>query len=312
MKIKLIFFILSLVLIVLSISILTTDDIKTKVLSNAQVISIYHTNQREEISISLLTNNPEDFYFDSDYIVFSKLYNDEETLSLRLKKIDYVKEEYIYDKMAYFQVDLHFTLPFTASASSINMDDVSLQLDYDNGDSVTVFIGEFNYLFQDFNDEDLALSNLSASYDYIDGVETVSAFNIGLSNSSEDNINITGVKVISTDVLANYSKSIKGVICPYKDDVASCLTEEEYDPHLYTESSQIFFLPKRNNIDLFVPLVYMDDAKYLYRAAIVVSYRINGEDKEFIIDDFPFMSKPIYLEEMEDYYHEGVIISRSE
>lgn len=307
MKSKVVYAVISGVLILLSIVLLSKEEIPTILLSNKQIISIYHTDQSEKIKISLLTTNPNNFYFNKEYITFSSLYNQDQTVSLKIQSILVSNDEYEYEDKTYYRVDYFFNLPFSGTNTYINMDEVYLSLDYDNGDNIDIYIGELNYLFKKYNDEDLSLGNLSATYEYINGIETVGGINLTLANVANDNVNITNISIVSSNVKANYNKTIERSECNYKKTVAYCLTEDDYDFHHYQESNKTFLVRKNNNIELYIPLSYLNDTDYLYRFSIIIEYVKDGQTKEYIIDDFPFMSKGIYVEEMEGHYHEGRI-----
>ncbi len=304
-KRNIVYFILAIVIISLSISMLTKDDIETKILTNKQIISTYHTDQTEEVMISLLTTNPNSFYFDKDYITFTSLFNEKQTVSLKLSNIKISYDEYDFQGETYYLVECFFNLPFTGTNTYINMTDVNLAIDYDNGESIELFVGEFNYLFAAFNDDDISLGNLSGTYEYIDEVETIGGINLTLKNIANNNINITNIRILSSDVRANYGETIEREECNYLKTVNECLYKE-YNPNNYTSSDQTFLIRENNSIDLYIPLSYLNNTDYLYRFSIIIEYELNGEAKEYIIDDFPYMSKGIYIEEMEDNYHEGI------
>lgn len=311
MKSKIVYGVLSIVVTLLAISLLTRKEIPTLLVSNKQIISIYHTDQSEEIKLSLLTTNPNNFYFDQDYVTFSKLYNEDQTVSMKIHSIVVSNDDYEYNNQTFYRVDYFFKLPFAGTNTYINMDEVFLSMDYDNGDCIDIYIGEFNYLFREYNDDDISLGNLSATYEYIDNIETVGGVNVTLSNLTSDNLNITNISIVSTSVKANYNKTLERSECSYQETVADCILEEGYDFNNHKDSDKTFLVRKNNNIELYIPLNYLYKTQYLYRFSIIIEYEIDGVVKEYIIDDFPFMSKGIYLKEMEGRYYDGTIIHSS-
>jgi hypothetical protein len=230
---------------------------------------------------------------------------------MKIQEIVVSNDEYEYNDNIYYRVDYFFKLPFSGTNTYINMDQVYLSLDYDNGDNIDVFIGELNYLFKTYNDDDISLGNLSATYEYINDVETVGGINVTLANLTNDNFNITNINLVSSNVKANYEKTIERSECSYRSTVEDCLVEEGYDFENYNESDKTFLVRKNNNLELYIPLNYLNNTEYLYRFSITIEYEIDGETKEYIIDDFPFMSKGIYLKEMEGNFHEGTIHNSS-
>lgn len=297
-------------ILTLTASLLTKKEIETKIISNKQIISMYHTDQTEEVKISLLTTNPSSFYFNKDYVTFTRLYNQTQTVSLKLVEINITDDLYEYNETPYYLVEYLYTLPFTGTNTYINMDDVNLSIDYDNGDNIDLYLGEFNYLFSTFNDDDITLGNLSATYQYVNNIETVGGINLTLKNITTDNLNITNIKILSTNVKANYGEVLVREECNYLKTVSECIVDD-YNINSYTESDITFLLRKNNNLELYIPLSYLNQTQYIYRFSIIVEYTQGGIIKEYILDDFPFMSKGIYLKEMESNYSEATISNQS-
>lgn len=293
--------------IILIITSIVKKEVDTKIIMNPQYISMYHTDDLESFKISVLTTTPEIHHFQSENVSFVNVENDQETVSLKLKEINTYDDQYQYHEQEYYVVDFIFELPFKLENREIQINDANIKITYANGDHLKLYIGEFNYIFKTPSVEDIILSNLSATYQYIDDVETVSGVNISLSNITDSNITIIDIDLLSTNVHMNFGKAVEREECYYKDEVSFCLGEEVYDFEEILEQPQSFLHRSGNTIDLYIPMVYLDDSVFLYRFPIIVTYMIQGEMKELVIDDFPFMNKGIYLEEMEGGYREATI-----
>jgi hypothetical protein len=284
---------------------LLKDNTETKILTNIQYISIVHTNELEKVKVGILTTTPNSKYFKEENIGLSNIKNTDNTVSLKIDKVLAYDDQYEYQEDVYYLVEFFFTLPFKAS-NMIRIDDAILSINYSNGDNLSMYIGEFNYAFLE-ETNDLTLGNLSATYGYIDGIETVSGINLTLNNVSNQNITINKIEVLSTNIQINNEYTIKREECHYKESVENCLDIDIYDPHKEPTNEHSFVLRVKNDIDMYLPLYYKNKETYIYRFGLMITYTINGEEKTYIIDDFPYMTKSIYLEEMEGNYREATI-----
>lgn len=307
MKSKVLFGVFTVLVLTLIVVMIVKDETETKIIINPQYISMYHTDDYETFHISLLTTTPNISHFNEENVMFSSVENDTESMSLNLVDISSYGDGYDYLDDEYYVVDFEFQLPISMKDTEIKMSDCHINLSYANGDTLNLFIGEFNYLFKPQVKNSMVLGNFSATYGYVNEIETVTGINITLSNISDQNITIKSIDLLSSDIHLNFGKSLEMEECYYKSDVTECIGVDDYNFDELLVNQKSYLLRTNNSIDLYIPMVYQNESSFIYRFPIIITYLEGGEEYQYVIDDFPFMTKGIYLEEMEGDYREATI-----
>ncbi len=271
------------------------------------VYSIKHTDQTESFSIRLLVSSVDSYMFQKTYISSIGLESKDDELSLILQDIQYTQNVKEMNGKPYHLVDLICKIPLESNNMILSLEDASVSISYENGKNYAFIIGDFNYIFST-NQNDINLSNLSATYQEINGINTVGGVNLSLTNNSFQNIQITDINIISNKVDLNFGESFVMEPCEHTKTVNECLVVDGYDFHHMKESSISYSLRKNTTIDLYIPMFY-DEQPFAHRFSIEVVYLDNVSQKSFIIDDFPFMSTNIFYDGLEDDYHEYIITS---
>lgn len=309
MKQKLMYLsIICLTLVMITLMMIPDKDL-TKIISNDKIYSIYHSDDNETFSFSILTNNKNSYYFKESYIETSSINNESKELAIEILDIQQGNDEYIYDDITYYQIEINAKIPFKSSNSQIMLTDAFMTINYSNGENVTFSIGEFNYMFSEEINNDISLNNLSATYEEINGINTIGGININLGNIADNNILVTDIKLLSNSVFFNKAKTIEREECSYKSSVSMCLGEELYDFGYIDNQNLDILLGKNNQIQLYCPLIYTLNSRFIHQFSIIIEYQINNESKTFVIDDFPFMKTTIFNQEYEEFYNEYTISS---
>lgn len=288
----------------LTLLLLIKEEKELVIISRDYPYSIYHSDNYETIDIELLTNNPESYHFNNNYISSSKFYNEDEELSVSVKDIVKSSHSVSYQGDDFYIVTFKFTLPFISNELYIEMSDVFLELIYDNSQTISLRIGEVNYLFDDSNNSDITLSNLSATHEVVNGYNTIGGVNLELSNSSTNNIIITDITLLSSSVYLNESKIVTNKTCDYTSTVKDCIGVEYY--YFNEEYNDILLntlLGKNNTLELYLPLLYDKKTSFIYEFSIVIEYEKNDQKNKLIIDNFPYMKTSIFTTFNEEEFH---------
>ncbi len=300
MKAKIMYSTVIILVIVLSVLLFVKDEKELVIISSDNIYSIYHSDNYETFTIEVLTNQPQNYYFDNDYLSSASLKNDNQDLSIDITNISQSDNPIYYQEDEFYNLYLTAELSFTSDDLLISMENVFLHLNYMNGEEIVISIGEFNYLFYDEFSSDISLNNLSATHEEVNEINTISGINLELGNLSDSNILITNVQIVSSNVSFNHRYSLVRDECFHTSTVDTCLNVEDYQ---FNQESNVletsFILRKNNVINLYLPLTYLNSSKFIYRFSIVVTYEINNEEKTFIIDDFPYMKTSLFSDQLE-------------
>ena len=303
LKNNLLYIILIVLVISLTLTLFIRKEKELTIISRDYPYSIYHSDNYETIDIEILTNSPGDYHFNQEYIISTKLYNHTQELSIDIKDIKISDTAIPMNDSQYYQVIFECAIPFQSNDLSIEMEEVFLEIIYENMETIEISVGEINYLFRDVQTSHIVLSNLSATHEIIDGYNTIGGINIELANTSSDNIMITDIKLLSSSVFFNKERILTTKTCDYQSTVRDCLGVEEYDFKVEAEDIMLnMLLGKNNRLELYIPLLYQD-TDFIYQFAIVIEYQINNQTEMFIIDDFPYMKTSIFNSFYEEDCH---------
>jgi|LGVE01.1.fsa_nt_gb hypothetical protein len=300
MKAKIMYSTVIILVITLSILLYVKDEEELVIISSDSIYSIYHSDVYESFTIEILTNQPQNYYFDNNYLSSASLKNDNQDLSIDITKITHSDNSIYYQEDEFYNLYLTAELSISSDDLLISMDNVFLHLNYMNGEEIVISIGEFNYLFYDSFSSDISLNNLSATHQEVNEINTISGINLELGNLSDSNILITNIGIVSNNVSFNLGYSFIRDECFHTSTVDTCLNVNDYQ---FNQESNIletnFILRKNNVINLYLPLTYLNNSKFIYRFSIVVTYEINNTEKTFIIDDFPYMKTSLFSDQLE-------------
>jgi hypothetical protein len=288
---------------ILGLSLIFGKDKPLKLITSPQVYSMKYTELNEEFKIPLMMNKNQTYHLDQNYIVKSSIKSGEEELPISIKNIQVSNETTEINNEQYYMVFLIVNLLIESNDHIIQFDQANLYLKYENEFELDLYIGEFNYVFEE-SIQELSLLQLKGSFDEIEGNNTVTGIMLELKNSSGRNITIKRLDLFSKSIGLNNDYLIeKNELINYQDSVESILLIDSYDYESYEISETEYFLLNNQSKLLYVPLTYHGNIKFISRFVIRVTYLIDGQEKELYIDDFIFMNQSLFEEGFEGNYH---------
>ena len=302
MKIKYLVFILSVFSIFLGVSLLFGEDIPLQVITSPKVFSLKHTELHEQFKISVLVNRNDTYHLDTQYIQKSIIKEGENHVPIRVEKIEVSKEQMNVGESKYYLVNFVVSMQIESNDHLIQYDDASLVITYENRQELDMYIGEFNYLFHE-DDQDLSLYTLKGTFGEVNGINTVTGIAIELHNKTTSNIIIRRVDIVSADISLNNDFLIeKDREIDMFESVSDILLIDEYQFDSFESVEQQHTLFVNHTKKLYVPILYNDNIKHISRFIVSVTYEINGEENVFYVDDFVFMNHLHFGPEYEEYY----------
>ena len=303
MKLKIIALVTVVLTSVLTILLFIEDAPYTRIIISPKIYSIVKSSDTETFGITFLTNDTDSYYFNEDFVANIFLTSDKnEIIPLNIIEIDKSPEYYLIENKKHYYVTIKLSIGFSSEDYLISLEEAYLNITYSNSEEIKLHIGEFNYLFSEEINSDFSLNDLFTTHKAIDGIDTVSGLFLNLGNLSDYNIVISKIIIGSKDVLANnfyLTELYEDInIGDYPKDI---LKLDNYNFFVYGDyNSNKILLRKNNEINLYVPLSYIGSIPFLHRFYVQVEYIVNGEEKVFLIDDFPFINTSCYKEELEE------------
>jgi hypothetical protein len=277
------------------------------IMSVPEIHSIYQSSPNETHRITILSNQANRYEFNQDYITSAAIVNDEDTALLKIVDVHIFEEEKRIESMYYTPISFEFELAFSLTNSIIQYQDAALELTYENNQVLSIYIGEFNYVFEHTNPSDLSLSALKATSQTIANHSTIGGVYIELANRTNSPIIITQVEAVSPTVSLNQASAIRRYEpVDYKDQVTDIIEQSSYDFfNPVKETTLSFMLRETDNIALYIPLLYLGDITHIERFALCIHYTIDNEEHIFYVDDFPYVRTDLFDE---TYQEDWVII----
>lgn len=289
--------ILSALLIFFSLVMLFDQEESLHLTTSPKIYSIKKTSETEVFHIEVLSNIHDPYYLKKESIVSISLTDDEERIPLVLKELKVTQansEDYI--------ADFSLQVSFDANDYRIVFDQAYLDITYSNGQELSLYIGEFNYMFET-SDTSLTYQSVYGTYGYVDGKNTVTAIVLELENNADKNILITNIDIFSNSVNI-HSQNITEThqtIEPFI--LVQDILQEDYNFFDIDQDQVSIYMQTKEKKALYCPLLYNGDIRYIHRFVIEVTYIENNQEKTLIIDDFPFMKTSIFATEFEQGYH---------
>lgn len=298
MNLKYLLFIISILLIFLSVVILFSDEKSLVIQNTSKIYSVSKTSETEYIHLLCSSNKEESYYYSIDKIVHANISNNLEEIPIIIKDIKISESN---DEET-FIIDLSFKIGFDSDDYSIMFEHAVMNLTYRNNEELQIVLGEFNYLFYEDERLDLSFTNLSASYDVINDIETVSGLFFELHNSSDTNIVITDIDVLSSSVDFNNGEAIKIYDLIETNQTVEDILKKDYD-FFELDSSPLSMQIRSNQTEtMYIPLSFTS-IPFIHRFSMVITYTQNNEEYTYIIDDFPFMNTNLFNEEYSEWIH---------
>lgn len=300
MKIKALYGALALTLLVVTGMLLFEREDELILLANPMLYSVYHSDSFETVRIDVLTNDEDHYFFGVDYIGSFTVENDEESVLFQVQEIK-KNGEADYDGNTLSIVSFFVRISFASADYEVHLPDARVVIRYENGVTISFPLGELAYVFQDPLPPHVTLSELQATHETINGVNTIGGVHLRLANQSSHSLYITSIDVVGSGVSTHLAKRKWIDPCPAEQTVEGCIGEPySFSVHPANTPIQDLVLPHQT-YQVYVPLSY-GTVPFLYEMAIRVTYRIEEEEYVTVIDDFPFMRTPLFQSSVERWY----------
>ena len=163
-----------------------------------------------------------------------------------------------------------------------------------NGEIIDFFIGDFNYLFDSSNNDDLSLGNLKATVMDTDSKKSISGLMISLTNNTTNSIIINEIQLGNDKVTLNndYSIEMNREVDMF-EEVEDILLKDynnlskQFNPNTHSIRS-------KEEKAFYIPVRFDEQHLFIHRTYIKISYNYRGVDKVLYLDDFPFINTSIF------------------
>lgn len=306
MKTKLITGIIIVLVASLTILILIKKEPKTIIITVPKIYAILKTDDTEHAKIALLTNNSDSYLFDIDFIQNSKVINglSDHVLPIEINDIQKMNEYYFYNDIEYEVINIVFQVVVESDTLKEELPNANLMIQYQNNKELMIEIGSFNYMSSNDLSNDISLSNLYATHGELNGVDTVTGVYIELDNVGDRNAKILSIDTISNDIfLDNHQLTViehEPMISSTPASIFQITSYSHFKVHSIFETN-ILLAPNQSK-KLYVPLLYNSDIQHVYRFPLIVTYMINDQIKQMIVDDFPYINTAPFKQSLESEF----------
>ncbi len=304
MKLKIITGIIIFLSISLSVLLFIEEEEVIKIIVSPKIYSIMKSSDTEKIKITVLVNDSNSYYFNKEYISNINLSStNDDLIPLIVDNIDKSNDYYPYKNDIYYYITFNLDVAFQSDYYHIELKEAYLNISYSNAKEIKLFIGEFNYHFNEFENVDFSINNLLCTHAEVNGIDTTTGLFLSLGNLTNNNITINSIDLGTKNVFANnfYLREVFSEVS-LSSFPNNILNIDYYDFDKYSDYETSILLRKNNEIMLYVPFSYIGEIPYLHRFYIKVNYTINSNEEVFILDDFPYINTSNYKIELEGDY----------
>lgn len=265
------------------------------IVSQPVITSSINSSTIETLSYSFLTNQPDRYEFNLDYIIKAEVTTEERYFPIEIKSIKKTSYEKVLNDETFNLIVIEYKPSLIIDKGLIQYESANMIIHYENNKELIFDLGEFNYAFNE-ETTDLSLGSLKATSETIQEVNSIGGIYLELGNQTNEAIRIETIDVLSLTIKANQDAIvIYDQPLDYKDSVMDVLGVARYDFFTDTMKQSInTVVQTKHSVQLYVPLLYLGDIYHIGRVGLIVTYTLNGETKTTYIDDFPFMRYDLY------------------
>ena len=265
------------------------------IVSQPVITSSINSSSIETLSYSFLTNQPDRYEFNLDYIIKAEITTEERYFPIEIKSIKKTSYEKILKDETFNLIVIEYKPSLLIDKGLIQYESANMIIHYENNKELIFDLGEFNYAFNE-ETTDLSLGSLKATSETIKEVNSIGGIYLELGNQTNEAIRIETIDILSLTIKANQDAIvIYDEPLDYKDSVKDVLGVARYDFFTDTMKRSInTVVQSKQSVQLYVPLLYLGDIYHVGRIGLIVTYTLNGETKTTYIDDFPFMRYDLY------------------
>lgn len=311
MKLKLIIGIMTFLLMVISLLFYLKDDASLEIISRKAIHSYFQSSKTESFDIEVLTNDPDDYHFTTEYLTSSSIQSNDESdiIPITITDITTEGEVYIYQGNPYHHMYFEVKVAFDSPDYEIMIPNAYLTLTYSNNETVKLAIGEFHYRFYHYPVTQVLLGSIQTTVMKLGNVSSVSGIAIELSNNASENILIKGITLGSKKVSANNFYMTELPSLPPLFSTPADVLGLDFFNYLApaNEYAKNVLLREHQSAILYIPFQYDSKQNYLHRFYCSVLYEIDGETHSLIIDDFPYIRTDFFQKDLESEFISYVI-----
>lgn len=248
----------------------------------------------ESFDVVLLSSHKETFYLDPTYLSRSLIKNNDtgEQISVEIKKISVEDEPVIVEGHDYHYVNIECSFQVGTDYYELDYQDAQFELHYQNEEVISIAMGEL-YFQEQQGESFINVLEMVATHEDYHGL-TVSGIYLEISHRYVKEISVIDLVLGTSVAKVNgfHSKEMYASIA-YDDKLDTILSLGSYN-HLKDQGGSFAYRVRRNQTKaMYFPLTYLREDLLLHRFYLKIIYEIDGEIKEEIVDDFPFIRERV-------------------
>jgi phage anti-repressor protein len=271
-----------------------------KILSYKQNYSRLLTDE-ENIDIPLFLNEQDTFLTKHTNITSAFLITENYQIRVNITDIRNTDSQIIYKDEIYNQYYLQIDfIDIGLIDTYVNLEDAILNINYLNEESLDIEVGNLSLMFQEIiTNNHLELMHLFGIVNPDEsGTNYLRALGIKLENLSNQSVEIIDISINLDNIYCDlsYSEYIDKPPLP-NEDLNTIIND--YNP-LEVQEDIDFTLLLNSNAYLIIPIKYSNSMEPINRFPIIITYKFNSQEFQYIIDDFLFFDQNLSLEPEDD------------
>jgi hypothetical protein len=273
------------------------DEKEIHILSVRESRSRLITSPDETVDIPLYFSREDTFFIEPRWVRTARLTDGEEEMAVSLDIID-TQETTPYQKRSYFLY--RFRIGFRgidADGMRLDWDSARLIVDYENEKTLSVEIGDLSLVFfHGDNPPHLDFFRLYPVMGEGDQASSLQGFVLGLKSQTASPILITGISTGMREARVDFSAIREWTESDHPRSGNEAVGDPDFEWVRSMPPSETGNRILPDSVCWFVPLVHLERSHRLNRFPILLSYRYQGQEYSFFIDDFLFFTPSPLLE----------------
>lgn len=273
----------------------------TTIINNGKYFSVYGTNytysyllnEEDSINIPILVKDPIVKYLDLNNINSAYIENNEILLPIDINSITNHEKIYYINELEYQLYLINLKL-LISDGFKYNITDADIILNYENGEIMTIPVGNINIINDTLIQNDLNnihITKLHGVINEVNNINSVVGIFLEIENISDYSLYINEININGNPI---YSSNNEIVINPdfeitFDTSITDIITDYEVIDD-YLISDNIINLETESKTTIFIPLKYTQTS-YLYRTILEIKYTYLGSFETYYFDDFIFYDR---------------------
>jgi hypothetical protein len=276
--------------------------------------SLILTNSNQTFDIPFYVSKTHTMYTNKNAIESIHLMNHNQSNIVQLELIDIYRDnqEIIVDTKRYFayRLTLKTNIEYNNMLDIIHFNVASLRMHYQNGEEITLFIGNVSLTKVDklgtLNqlENDVKISSLKGLVNHIDGISTLVGIEMQLTKQSIVDVTIKRIGLVHNSIGINHDLIRHNNPINHSDDLAHEVFGTTYHIFNMSENTTFDYLMDTNIVRLTIPLYYNDVISFENELGIYIVYEIDNNIKYYIYGSFCFFNTSNRIHEWVKYEYE--------